>query len=229
MAVANAPVPVMEMAASHPSSCCAPPAITTCCGGNQAVAAPVAASINSMDEETRDMYNAWNAPVSLGVFINPEATPDDGGGKAAKRAETPFHQTEGSGSGSGGSFFTSDSAKRDEVPKPVSPVKSSASAVSQSKKEGNVKKSTIETAPSMTSTKDVAIQAEKKTTIESNEKKSELSAQASKIEEVQGGTSTEKVRLISTFYFYSQISISEAKVSLAFKLFHLNCFDNPST
>ena len=192
----------MAVAAAPVSSCCAPPAITTCCS-DLAGGAPAAAasSMSSMDEETRDMFNAWNSPVKLGVFINPEATPDEGGSdKAAKRADTPFHQTEGSGSGSGGSFFTSDSAKRDEVPKPISPVKSSASVVgepasSSSKKEelsGNVKKSTIEAAP--TSTKDVAIQAEKKTTIESNEKKSELSASASKIEEVQGGTATEKVR-----------------------------------
>lgn len=192
----------MAVAAAPVSSCCAPPAVTTCCADLPAMGgAPAAASISSMDEETRDMFNAWNSPVKLGVFINPEATPDEGGSdKAAKRANTPFHQTEGSGSGSGGSFFTSDSAKRDEVPKPVSPVKLSASvageppASSSSKKEeltGNVKKSTIEEAP--TSTKDVAIQAEKKTTIESNEKKSELSASASKIEEVQGGAATEKV------------------------------------
>ena len=77
------------------------------------------------------MYNAWNAPISLGVFINPEATPEDTG-KASKRAETPFHHADGSGSGSGGSYFTADSAKRDEVPHPEADVK-----------PANVKKSTI--------------------------------------------------------------------------------------
>ena len=186
----------MAVAAAPAPSCCAPPAVTTCCGDQTAFSAAPAASLTSTDEETRDMFNAWNAPVKLGVFINPEATPDDGTDKAAKRANTPFHQTEGSGSGSGGSFFTSDSAKRDEVPKPAS-VKASAEVVETPlKKEENVKKSTIEAAPVSAFTKDVAIQAEKKTTIESNEKKSELSAKASKIEEVQGGTSTEKVSRI---------------------------------
>ena len=190
----------MAVAAAPVSSCCAPPAVTTCCADVPSMGGvPAAASMSSMDEETRDMFNAWNAPVKLGVFINPEATPDEGGSdKAAKRAETPFHQTEGSGSGSGGSFFTSDSAKRDEVPKPVKSAATVVGEPSSSKKKeeqtGNVKKSTIEAAP--TSTKDVAIQAEKKTTIESNEKKSELSASASKIEEVQGGTATEKVSAI---------------------------------
>lgn len=164
-------------AAAAPLSCCAPPAITTCCDTTGAAVAPAAPPTASMDEESRDMFNAWNAPVSLGVFINPEATPDDTG-KASKRTETPFHQSEGSGSGSGGSFFASDSAKRDEVPKPVEDKKP------EEKKDENVKKSTIETVP--TSTKNIAIQAEKKTTIESNERKSELSAKASKIEEVQG-------------------------------------------
>jgi len=129
-----------------------------------------------MDEETRDMYNAWNAPVSLGVFINPEATPEDTG-KAAKRGLTPFHQAEGSGSGSGGSYFTSDSAKRDEVPKPK-----------EQKKQANVKKSTIETAE-----KDKINEVQEgNKTVESDEKKSELSAKASEIEEVQGRTSDEK-------------------------------------
>lgn len=146
-------------------------------------AAPVTGTeYNAMDEESRDMYNAWNAPVSLGVFINPEASPDEP--KASKRAETPFHQNNegGSGSGSGGSYFTSDSAKRDEVPKkPVQKVQ---------KVQGNVKKSTIESANEKSSSE--AVEAKPKLVVESNEKKSELSAKASEIEEVQGGVDKEK-------------------------------------
>lgn len=159
------------MAAPQPApACCSPPDVMTCCaaGGEPAAAPAAAVDLNAMDEESRDMFNAWNAPVSLGVFINPEATPDDTG-KASKRAMTPFHQMEGSGSGSGGSYFTSDSAKRDEVPKPA--------------KQENVKKSTIAKADNE---KLDEIQA--KQNIETNEKKSELSANSSAIEEVQGNT-----------------------------------------
>lgn len=149
----------------------------TCCPSNSGamVAAPTGTEYSAMDEESRDMYNAWNAPVALGVFINPEASPDEP--KVAKRAETPFHQNEGSGSGSGGSYFTSDSAKRDEVPKkPVD-------------KQENVKKSTIETVNEKSSNQ---VEAKEKVAVESNEKKSELSAKASEIEEVQGGLDKDK-------------------------------------
>jgi len=157
-------------------------------------AAPFSAptiSASSMDEESRDMYNAWNAPISLGVFINPEATPEDVG-KASKRADTPFHQSEGSGSGSGGSYFTADSAKRDEVPHP-----------STDKKQANVKKSTIETVSSNARKSDFEAESAKTSSnvVESDEKKSELNAKASKIEEVQGG-SRDKVIVYMFLFFY---------------------------
>lgn len=119
-----------------------------------------------MDEESRDMYNAWNAPVKLGVFINPEANQEESD-KASKRADTPFHPG-GSGSGSGDSYFTADSAKRDKIPK-----HEQHAAKTEELKQENVKKSTIET----------------------NEKKSELSAKATNIEEVQGSENKEKVPL----------------------------------
>jgi len=151
-----------------------------------------------MDEESRDMYNAWNAPISLGVFINPEATPEDVG-KASKRADTPFHQSEGSGSGSGGSYFTADSAKRDEVPHP-----------SADKKQANVKKSTIETVSSNARKSDFEAESAKTSSnvVESDEKKSELNAKASKIEEVQGG-SRDKVIVYMFLFFISKYYASQ--------------------
>lgn len=158
--------PEMMAAAPAQTDCCTA-TVSTCCP-NSMPGADMAAVGGAMDEESRDMYNAWNAPVKLGVFINPEANQDDIG-KGAKRTDTPFHPGGGSGSGSGESYFTSDSAKRDTVPKPKGKPDDSNKQVDIVKQE-NVKKTTIET----------------------NEKKSELNAKASEIEEVQGGQDKEK-------------------------------------
>lgn len=70
-------------------------------------------------EETNQALSAWNSIVQLGLFINSDTSTgsDVMVEMGSKRSpDSPLHMGSGSGSGSGSSF--TESAKRDNVPKP---------------------------------------------------------------------------------------------------------------
>ncbi|XP_002160043.1 uncharacterized protein LOC100210142 [Hydra vulgaris] len=70
------------------------------------------------DVEDADLaWGYWNAPVTMGVFINDNFRSEYGVEAPSKRTDTPLHPM-GSGSGSGEeSYLFSDSSKRNKIPK----------------------------------------------------------------------------------------------------------------